>query len=53
MNYDSGIAKEVKIKVYTTLWEKYYIKLADNDQKWKVCLSKLGLKLKSLGVDVK
>ena len=58
MAEDITVDKNVKIKAYQQLFEKYYVELANNTNTkdyndMKVFLSKLGLKLKSLGVEVK
>jgi hypothetical protein len=58
MKNDLNVSKELKIKYYQMIFEAYYIRLAGNSNNVyyndiKLALSQLGLKLKSLGVDVK
>jgi uncharacterized protein YjgD (DUF1641 family) len=58
MKEDVNIDKNVKIKAYQQVFEKYYVELANdtntkNYKDMKIFLSKLGLKLKSLGVEIK
>lgn len=55
---DLNIEKEIKIKYYQLIFEKYYVQLSEDPtsehyKQIKQCLSKLALKLKALGIDVK
>ena len=55
---DYDVNKELKVKYYKMMFERYYVQLAENQNTeqykyMKQFLSKVGLKLKSLGVDVK
>jgi hypothetical protein len=55
---DYDVNKEIKVKYYKMMFERYYVQLAENQNTeqykyMKQFLSKVGLKLKSLGVDVK
>ena len=55
---DINVDRELKIKCYQQIFEKYYVELAETTNKehynaMKTALSKVGLKLKSLGIDVK
>jgi hypothetical protein len=53
LNNDLDIDKATKIKVYSKIYEKWYMNLSGNyKDKYTLPITKIAMKLKSLGYDV-